>query len=476
MTELTCLDGLAQAALVRSGEVAPDAPARAAIERIEAVNETLNAVIFTRYERALDEARTAPAAAPFASVPTLLKDMGCTLAGAPNGNGNRLLRDLDVRPSVDAALTTSIRGAGMAILGRTNVPEFGLVNTTEPRAFGAARNPWNLGRSTGGSSGGSAAAVAAGMVPIAQASDGGGSIRMPASHCGVFGLKPSWGRISAAPEAVRMETHPTYGFVSRSVRDSAAALDLASGYRTGDAAVAPRQASSYLDVIGREPGPLRIGLMDVADVNGFAVDPEVRRTVTEAAGLLEDLGHRVERSHPAAMEEAEFLDRWMDLLSPSVTLLFSELEELKGAPLERGDAEEMAWWWRDHGAAISAADHAANQVWRDHHRRRMAAWWDEFDLLLSPVLPVAATPLGYFDGAEGLERSVRILCFTPQFNMTGQPAASVPFGVTSDGLPVGIQLGAAYGREDLLLQVAAQIEGARPWVDRRPLRASFGSS
>lgn len=470
MTDPTTTDALGQAELVRTGEVSAAELVEAAIERIEAANGTVNAVIHERFDAARAEAAAAGAGeGPFAGVPTLLKDLGSGMAGEPMCNGNALLRSLDHRADEDASLTVSIRSAGFVVLGRTNVPEFGLVNTTEPKAFGASRNPWDFDRSTGGSSGGAAAAVAAGMVPVAQASDGGGSIRMPASHCGVFGLKPSRGRISTAPDGDSMEGHTTLGFVSRSVRDSAAALDIAAGHRTGDTMVAPYRPDSYLGLLATAPQPLRIGLMDVPEVNGYPVDEDVNEVVRSAARLLEALGHQVEVAHPEAMTDPEFLDRWMQLLSPTVTRLFEDLERLKGAPLEREDAEDMAWWWREHGARISAVTHVANQAWRDGFRRRMARWWaGGFDVMLSPVLPTAATPLGFFDGEEGLRASVRILCFTPQFNMTGQPAASVPFGRNGAGLPVGVHLGAAYGREDLLLRLAAQIEEARPWAGARP--------
>ncbi|TYC18487.1 amidase [Actinomadura syzygii] len=468
--ELAGTDAIGQAALVRAGEVTAAELTEAAIARIEAVDGRLNAVIHRRFDKARQEVADGLPDGPFHGVPILLKDLGCEMAGEPSHSGNRLLRDLGHRATEDAELTKSVRRAGFAILGRTNVPEFGLVNTTEPVAYGPARNPWDTGRSTGGSSGGSAAAVAAGLVPIAQASDGGGSIRMPASNCGLFGLKPSRGRISPAPGGDNMEGHTTLGFVSRTVRDTAAALDLAAGYRTGDSMVAPHRPESYLALTAADPEPLRIGLMDVPDVNGFPVDADVNAVVREAAGFLSGLGHRVEVSHPEAMTDPEFLDRWLQLLSPTVTALFEDLEALAGRPLERGDAEEMAWWWRERGTEIGAARHIANQDWRDRYRRRMASWWADggFDVLLSPVLPTSATPLGYFDGEEGLRRSIRILCFTPQFNMVGQPAASVPFGFSRDGLPVGIHLAAAYGREDVLIRLAAQIERTRPWAQHRP--------
>jgi amidase len=467
--ETATLDATATAALVRSGGVTPRELVEDAIERIEALDGELNAVVHRRFERALDEASGPLPDGPFRGVPTLLKDLGNPMAGEPDHQGNELLRRLGATASSDGELTASMRRAGFVVLGRTNVPEFGLVCTTEPRAYGATHNPWRTDRSPGGSSGGAAAAVASAMVPIAQGTDGGGSIRMPSSHCGLFGLKPTRGRISPGAEGDGQERHATGGFLTTSVRDSAIALDIACGPRPGDAFVVPVPPRPFAEVLADPPPTLRIGLLDVGDVNGYPVDDEVRGCVRDAAALLERLGHHVETSHPAAMLEPDYLEHWFGLLSPSVSALFDHLERAAGRPLERDEAEEMAWWWRDAGLRATATEHAHHQQWRDDFTRRMASWWASgFDVLLSPVLPHAATPLGCFDGPEGLRRSVDVLCFTPQFNTAGQPAASVPLGSTADGLPVGVQLGAAHGREDLLLRLAAQLEEAAPWHARRP--------
>lgn len=467
--ETATLDATAQAALVRDGEVSPRELVAAAIERIERVDDTLNAVIHRRFERALEEADGPLPDGPFRGVPTLLKDLGNPMAGEPFHQGSELLKRIGHIADQDSGMTRSIRGAGFVVLGRTNVPEFGLVCTTEPAAHGATRNPWDLERSPGGSSGGAAAAVASGMVPIAQGTDGGGSIRMPSSHCGLLGLKPTRGRISVAPGGDGMEGHTTNGFLARTVRDAAAALDLAAGYRPGDAFVPPPPARPYAELATQPPPRLRVGLLDVAEVNGYPIDEEVRAATRAGAELLAGLGHRVEESHPDALLDPEYLARWQQLLSPSVSALFEELERLAGRPVRRDEAEEMAWWWQQEGARLSATQHTQNQAWRDAFTRRVAAWWaGGFDLLVSPVLPHAATPLGLFGRPDGLRRSVDILCFTPQFNTTGQPALSVPIGATHAGLPVGLHVAAAHGREDLLLQVAAELEQAEPWAHRLP--------
>lgn len=468
-TETAELDATAQAALVRRGEVSPRELVSAAIERIEHLDRSLNAVIHRRFESALADAEGPLPDGPFRGVPVLLKDLGNPMAGEPFHRGNELLKRIGNRATEDSSMVRSIRSAGFVVLGRTNVPEFGLVCTTEPAAYGATRNPWNPERSPGGSSGGAAAAVSSGMVPIAQGTDGGGSIRMPASHCGLLGLKPTRGRISMSPGGDGMEGHTTNGFLATSVRDAAAALDLAAGYQPGDAYVPPPPGRSFAEIATLRPERLRIGLLDVAEVNGYPVDADVRAATRAGAELLESLGHHVEESHPSALLDPEYLQRWQQLLSPSVSALFQDLERLAGRPVERDEAEAMAWWWRDTGLRISATRHTQNQIWRDAFTRRVASWWaDGHDLLVSPVLPHAATPLGFFGKEDGLRRSVDILCFTPQFNTTGQPAISIPLGQTATGLPVGLHVVAAYGREDLLLQVAAELEEAAPWAGRRP--------
>jgi amidase len=471
MTDLAWLDATAQHDLVVRREVSPTELVDAAIARIEALNPIVNAVIHERFDQARKDASSPELPdGPFRGVPVLLKDLGCPSAGDPNHQGNRLLKRIDHREAEDGNLTRRIRRAGMVILGRTNVPEFGLVSTTEPAAYGPTRNPWDLDRSPGGSSGGSAAAVAAGLVAIAQGTDGGGSIRMPAAHCGLFGLKVSRGRISPGPQdGDSLAAHNVYGFLTRTVRDSARALDIAAGEESGDSVVAPAPTGTFAEAATREVGRLRIGVMDPDEVNGFVVDATCRKAVRATADLLQSLGHHVEESQPAAMTDQAYLTRWVDLLSPSVTALFGWLETLAGGEIGTDDVGPIARYWNERGAKISAADHVRNEAWRDDYRRRMASWWTGgFDILLTPILPIQAPPLGWFNGDEGLRRSIDVLGFTPQFNTTGQPAMSIPINQTEDGFPVGVQLVGAYGREDLLLGLATQLEAAAPWAHRRP--------
>jgi amidase len=469
--DLGRLDATEQARMVAAREASPLELVDAAIERVERLNPELNAVIHPRFEKARAEAASESLPdGPFRGVPMLLKDLGCVSEGDPDHQGNRVLAELGNTAPADANLTALLRRAGFVIIGRTNVPELGLVSTTESSAYGATHNPWDPTRTPGGSSGGSAAAVASGMVAVAQGTDGGGSLRIPASHCGIFGLKPSRGRVSTGPfEGDALAGCNTYGVMTRTVADCARVLDQTAGQQVGDAVVAPPPRRSFAEQVGQDPGPLRIGVMEVGDVNGYAVEASVNEAVRTAAKLLESLGHDVEASYPDAVTDPEYLDRFVALLSPSVAAFMTYLESRAGRPLRPEDAEEITWHWHERGRAISAAEHVANEMWRDDFRCRMASWWAEgFDILLSPVLPTPPPPLGHFKGPEGIRRSVDILCFTPQFNLTGQPAASVPMAVTDEGWPVGVQLVGAYGREDLLIRLASQIEEAAPWIGRLP--------
>jgi amidase len=469
--ELGRLDATAQAALVSDGQVSPVELVASAIERVDALDAKLNAVPHRRFEAALAEAASADLpVGPFRGVPILLKDLGCASSGDPLHQGNAFLKSINHRAEHDSTLTAVLRRAGFVVIGRTNTSEFGLVSTTEPASYGPTLNPWDVTRSTGGSSGGSAAAVATEMVAVAQGTDGGGSLRMPAAHCGVIGFKSSRGRVSSGPdEGDALAGHNVYGVITRTVRDSAAVLDAIAGEQSGDPIVAPPPRRRFLEAVATDPGSLRVGVMAVPEVNGFPVDPRVNAAVELTAGVLEGLGHRVEQSFPDAMTDPRYLDHFVDLLSPSVVVLLEELAELAGRPLRDDEAEEIAWWWYERGRTISAADHVRNEIWRDEFRRRVASWWTSgFDVLLTPVVPNPPPPLGYFAGPEGIQRSVDILCFTPQFNTTGQPAVALPAALTDDGLPIGIQLVAAYGREELLFSLAAQVEMAAPWCDRRP--------
>lgn len=468
-------DGLGMAEAVRSGAVSAAELVEASIERIERRNPSLNAVIHPLFEDARRRAREPLPNGPFRGVPMLLKDLFCHTAGDPYHAGMRFLRDRQWRAKADTYLAARLRDAGFLFVGRTNVPELGPIPTTEPLAYGPTRNPWDLSRTPGGSSGGSAAAVAAGMVPLAHGNDGGGSIRVPASATGLFGLKPSRGRTSLGPDFGESWNGAVAEHVlTVSVRDSAAVLDAVSGWLPGDPYGAPPPSGPFLAEVGRPPGSLRIGLL--ADVPGglAAVDPDCRAAVSDAVRLLESLGHRVEDAFPEALGNPEFQAHFtsvvMSWTAHDVEAWGREVGET--VPLE--ELEPYTAQLVAGGRAIPATSLVASTVWLQGFTRRVAEWWKSgFDLLLTPTMACLPPRLGEMvstieDPLRGMMASVPMVAFTAPFNVTGQPAMSVPLFWNGSNLPVGVQLVGAYGREDLLFRLAAQLEEARPWAGRRP--------
>ena len=467
---MTWLDATAQAELVRSGEASPRELAEAAIARIEAVNPKLDAMIRTRFDAALAEAEGRLPDGPFRGVPILLKDLNCMVAGEPTAFGLGPLRE--VRWPVTSYLAEQFRAAGFVSLGRTNVPELGTTVTTEPRSFPPARNPWDPGRSAGGSSGGAAAAVAAGLVAVAHASDGGGSNRNPASECGLVGLKPTRGRVSQGP-LIGEQWAGGYieGAITRTVRDAAAVLDVISNRMPGEPYYAPPFSRPLAREVGADPGRLRIGVLDRPDMAGYLDDPECRAAVAGAARLLESLGHHVEQSAPAAMFEQEFARHFITTIAADAEATFQAFEMVLGRPIGEDEIEPRNAAYRQAGKELSAVAYLGSRAWLGMWARRMAEWWQDHDLLLTPTLGAPPPELGWFTAAGPKEEGPRIASFipyTPQFNMTGQPAISLPLHWTPGGLPVGVQLAAAYGREDILIRVASQLEQAAPWSGRRP--------
>ena len=470
--QLTWKDATAQAELVRQGVASPQELVEAAIERIDRCNPALNAVIYRRFARAREEAAGPLPDGPFRGVPILLKDLGATQAGEPYCEGTAFARAAGYRADQDSFLVQRFRKAGFVVLGRTNTPELGTTITTEPLAFGATRNPWNTEHSTGGSSGGSAAAVASGMVPVAHASDGGGSIRVPASCCALFGLKPSRGRVSKGPAPAEAWFGASVDHVeTRTVRDSAAVLDEIAGYHPGDTFLAPPPARPYAEEVRANPGRLRIGLLEQPAQSGFSSDPECARAVRLTGRLLESLGHRVEIAHPASLEEPDYQRHFIALVATAVAAALSHWSALLGREIPAEEFEPMNTMFATLGRSISAPDYLESVLWLEGYRRRTIAFWSEqgFDLLCTPVLALPPARLGELsDPAEGLNRVLETLQFTSQFNVSGQPAASLPLHWAPGGLPIGVQLVADYGREDLLLRVCGQLEEASPWVGRRP--------
>jgi amidase len=466
------MDATQLAGLVRSGEASPAELTEDAIRRIEALNGDLNAVIHPLFEKAL---ATEPADGPFRGVPFLLKDLACHSAGDPFHEGMGFLKRIGWSEPEDTWLARRFREAGFVFLGKTNAPELGILPTTEPTAYGAARNPWDTARSTGGSSGGSAAAVASGMVPIAHANDGGGSIRIPASCCGLVGLKPSRGRVSLAPEfGDFMSGLTTELVVSRSVRDAAAVLEWVADAPAGEPYYAPGRARSYTEELDADPGRLSIGLMTRPPGGHFEAHPDCVAAAEQAARLLESLGHRVEPSYPDALDDEGYIEKFLVRWTSGVDYGLRYWERKTGQSIGPDDVEPLTWALAEQGRAHSAAGYLEAMEYAQLVARRGAEWWTGHDLLLTPTMALPPAPLGEIGNGDEenplmpIVRSTPYAIFTAGFNASGQPAISLPLHWSADGLPIGVQLVAAHGREDLLIRVAAQLEQAQPWADRWP--------
>jgi amidase len=466
--ELAGLDATAQADLVRSGQVTATELVDAAIARIETLDPTLNAVIIRDFDGARAAARSADLPdGPFRGVPFLLKDIGAEQAGLPHYLGNRALRDLDHRSPADSELGARFRRAGFVTLGKTNLPELGSSPSTQPLAFGPTRNPWDLDRSPAGSSGGAAAAVAAGLVPVAHANDGGGSIRLPAAWCGLVGLKPSRGRMPYPTSINRLTVELV---VSRSVRDTAAALDATHGAIDADLFQLAPPARPYRDELVADPGVLRIGLL--SDGRGYDVDPECVRAVEETGQLLERMGHHVEGVEGDVLFSEESRvngSLWMAAIARNV----DRLGEVAGRPLTADEVEPYNWTAAERGRTMPAVQWTAAQERQQAWVAGVLAWFARFDVLVSPTAgcpPLRTEELWPpEDRPWTIGRTFgRIGRFTLPFNATGQPAISLPLHETPEGLPVGVQFVAGIGREDLLLRLAARLEEAAPWHTRRP--------
>jgi amidase len=470
------IDATEQARMIRDGEASPSELVDDAIERLERLNPQLNAMIHPL----VDEARQAAAAelpdGPFRGVPFLVKDFSCYMQGVPVHEGMRALKDAGHVADHDMWLARRFRDAGFVTLGRTNVPELGILPTTEPVAYGATHNPWDLDRSPGGSSGGSAAAVAAGIVAAAHANDGGGSIRIPASHCGLVGLKPSRARVSLAPDFGDVLGGLVIELaVTRTVRDAAGILDAVHGPAPGDPYAAPPPARPFIEEVGADPGRLRIGLMTTPPGGQFDTHPECVQAAKDAATALEELGHNVEVSHPADVDDPEQIANFIVRWTAGQDWNLKYWGAVIGRELGPDDVEPCTWALAEQGRTHTSGDLLRAIEQAQASTRRIASWWadDGFDLLLTPTCGEPPPRLGEFEAPPDnpmapLLRAIPFGTFTAGFNTTGQPAISLPLHMTADGLPVGVQLVAAYGREDLLLRVAAQLEEAHPWTDRTP--------
>jgi len=470
-SEYASYDGLGLAKLVHDGEVSVEDLAHTALRAIEQLDGELNAVVESYPERATTERAAQLSDGPYFGVPFLIKDLGIMEEGKRMEAGSRLAEGM-VAPFT-SELMNRYQRAGFNNLGRTSCPEFGFSCTTESVLHGHTANPWDTGRVAGGSSGGAAASVGAGIVPIAHASDGGGSIRGPAACCGVFGLKPSRGRISFAPGGDGFNGLANEHVLTRSVRDSAAVLDLTYGYVPGDPYGAPAPQRPYLEECERDPGPLRIAFSKAPN-GAYAVDPEIADFVEQAAALCEALGHTVEEAAPAWDEEA-FIKCSATAWAANCTSMSNMMGALNGRSINSDTLEAITLTSYNWGKSVSGEDFVKALETASRISRQVGPFFEHYDVLLTPTLtklPFAHGLYSMNDFSGSVEQWFTRLSefgsFLSIYNTTGQPAMSVPLYTSATGLPVGIQFAGRYAAEGTLFQLAGQLERALPWVGRVP--------
>lgn len=482
-------DALGLAELVRRGEVSASELLDEALDRVQRHNPSINAVVHLMEGPARAAIAAGLPEGPFRGVPFLVKDLIQACAGEPMSCGSRAMRQFV--PVQDEELVRRFRAAGLVIFGKTNTPEFGLSPSTEPELFGPTCNPWDLARSPSGSSGGSAAAVAARFVPAAGANDGGGSIRTPASNCGLVGLKPSRGRNPTGPAM----PEPWWGFVvdhvlTRSVRDCAAFLDATAGPQVGQWQLLPRPVQPWLAEVGLAPAPLRVGLSFGPGL-GRVLHPENREALRRTAAALEDLGHRVIEVEPP-LDREPFIEDFAKLLAADTATMLDAIGAQRGKPVRRAEVEPSTWMLGRLGHALHAADMGGAWWSMQQFARRWLEWADGFDVLVTPTVGVPPLPTGALQprftdrlgmslmsrmpGAviraslrqllEAFEPTFEASPYTMQANVTGQPSMSLPLHWTAEGLPMGVLFTARRGDEATLFQLAGQLEQALPWRDR----------
>ncbi len=463
-------DAIGLASLVAKREVTPGELLETASTRAAQVNGALNAIIRDLEKEAHAAVDAGLPNGPLHGVPFLIKDIGAQVAGAPIGAGSRLFAKAGPSPN-DSALVAAYRQAGLNIFGKTNTPEFGLAAVTEPIATGRTLNPWSAAHTPGGSSGGTAAAVASGIVPAAHGSDGGGSIRIPASCCGLFGLKPSRGRVSSAPAGEGWAGLAVQHALTRSVRDSALLLDIACQPQPGDPYWLDPPDTSFLSQVGRDPGSLRIAFTTAALAMG-QLDRQCAKAVGDAARLCENLGHRIEEAAPKVDFAAMALHA-NALVSTSVAAMLEAEGERRGAPIREDEVESLTWRVYQDGRPTTGIQAALALQNLHGLSRQLAAFFETYDVLLLSTLGKPPVPVGSIDtnAADLSDYPERLYSFIPNtqiFNIGGQPAMSVPLSTSAEGLPIGVQFVAKGGCEATLLRLAGQLEAAAPWFDRAP--------
>jgi len=467
-------DATGLAELVRQRQVSPSELLEASIERVEARNAAVNAVTMPLYDYGRAAIARGLPDGPFTGVPFLMKDLTASIAGVPMTRSSRFFADAPA-PTADGEHVARLKRAGLVIFGRTNTCEFGLSLTCEPRMHGPTRNPWDLTRISGGSSGGAAAAVGARMLPMAHATDGFGSIRAPAACCGLVGLKPTRGRNTMAPGLGEgLGGCSIEHAVTLSVRDSAALLDATSGPGAGDPYVAPPPARPFRQEVGAEPGALRIAFTSLAP-NGAKVEAESLRVLAEAVKLCTDLGHRVEEADPA-IDRPAVVSTFLTLAAANTVVNLAS-HPTKGRAARSDEVETVTWATAKLGETISGADYVRATQAAHRLGRQMAAFHESWDVLLTPGLATLPVKLGWLDMMmedvdEYWRRVFAFSPFTVWFNLTGQPAMMLPLGRSPEGVPIAVQIVGRYGDEATLFRLAAQLEAARPWFERKPALAS----
>ncbi len=477
--QLAALDATAQAELVRRGEVGAAELVDGAIERIERLNPRLGAVVTPLYEQARADVRRVPPDAPFAGVPFLLKDLVVEIEGTPFGEGSRYLRGTE--SGYTSELVTRLRRAGLVMLGRTNCPEFGMVPTCEPVRYGPARNPWDPTRSTSGSSGGSAAAVASGMVPMAHGNDVGGSLRFPASACGLFGLKPTRARNPLGPEyGDAVGGWAVEHALTMSVRDSAALLDATAGPDLGDPYPAPRPERPFADEIGADPGRLRIAFT-ARTPGGEPGHPDCVAALTDAATLCAELGHEMVEADLPGLDGAVG-DSIGTVFHAATAWIVAYWTRRTGRAPGPDDLEPITRAYWEAGRRVGAAEYLLAVEDLQAFSRGVARFLSGVDLWLTPTMSEPPPPLGEIvstpeEPMRALDRGARTVAFPLVVaNITGNPAMSVPLWWNGDGLPIGVHFLGRFGREDVLFRLAAQLEAARPWSGRTPPVSALGAA
>jgi Asp-tRNA(Asn)/Glu-tRNA(Gln) amidotransferase A subunit family amidase len=462
-------DAVALAEMIARKQISPAEALDAAIARAERVNPKINAVVQTYYDQARATARSGlPEQGALRGVPMLLKDLGIQMKGTVTSNGSRFFKDAVA--DHDSTLVERYRAAGLVIFGKTASPEFGATATTESVLWGQTHNPWNLNRSSGGSSGGAAAAVAAGILPAAHATDGGGSIRIPASHCGLFGLKPSRGRTPIGPDAIEnwMGLSVTHA-ISRSVRDSALLLDVSAGPEAGSRVI-PTAPASFLAALASPPRPLRIALLETNPM-GVPVHPENQAALAKAAKLCEQLGHHVEPAS-LALPVGPMMEGMGTITGTGVMTLIKNREKLLGRAATQDDLEAITWQTFQKSQTLSSEQLFRARAVADQVGRSFDQFLTQYDVILSPVTAGPPPLLGALSlnqpYADFVPNAIPASCFTSMYNIAGLPAMTVPLHWTADNLPIGSMFAGRFGDEVTLLQLAGQIEQAAPWKDPRP--------